>query len=175
MGCVSHLCEDADVRARACVSCGPWAQAENKDLKDKVLYTLAEMENVRTIARRYDLHPPEPTESDCYATTQRVVHNLTASCVTVWCRDMEQSRQFAIQSFAKQLLDVADNLGRAVESIPPAELEKQADNKLLATLLEGVRMTDTQLQKVFQANKIIRVRHLGQGRRIFQMNYMWLA
>lgn len=28
------------------------SQAENKDLKDKVLYTLAEMENVRTIARR---------------------------------------------------------------------------------------------------------------------------
>lgn len=73
---------------------------------------------------------------------------------------MEQSRQFAIQSFAKQLLDVADNLGRAVESIPPAELEKQSDNQLLATLLEGVRMTDTQLQKVFHANKIIRVSHL---------------
>jgi hypothetical protein len=52
------LCEDADVCAHTCASCGPWAQAENKDLKDKVLYTLAEMENVRTIARRYHLHPP---------------------------------------------------------------------------------------------------------------------
>lgn len=56
VGCVSHLCEDAGVCAHACVFCGPWVQAENKDLKDKVLYTLAEMENVRTIARRYQLH-----------------------------------------------------------------------------------------------------------------------
>lgn len=28
-------------------------QAENKEMKDRVLRTLAEMENVRTIARRY--------------------------------------------------------------------------------------------------------------------------
>jgi hypothetical protein len=32
------------------------AQKENKELKDRVLYTLAEMENVRTIARRCGAH-----------------------------------------------------------------------------------------------------------------------
>ena len=40
-------------------------------------------------------------------------------------RDMETSKQFAIQSFAKQLLDVADNLSRALASVPPEALEKK--------------------------------------------------
>lgn len=99
--------------------------AENKELKDKVLYTLAEMENVRTIARR----------------------------------DMESAKQFALQSFAKQLLDVADNLGRALESVPQEILDNSEGGReggLLATLVEGVAMTDTQLQKVFGANKIVK-------------------
>jgi molecular chaperone GrpE len=96
--------------------------AENKELKDKVLYTLAEMENVRTIARR----------------------------------DMESAKQFALQSFAKQLLDVADNLSRAIDSVPLEAREKKDNqtSELLATLVQGVEMTDSQLQKVFGANKI---------------------
>lgn len=96
-----------------------------------MLYTLAEMENVRTIARR----------------------------------DMDTSKQFAIQSFAKQLLDVADNLSRALESVPADALKEE--NALLGTLVEGVRMTDQQLQKVFGANKIVKVRSRSRHRRPF--------
>lgn len=74
-------------------------------------------------------------------------------------RDMDNSKQFAIQSFAKQLLDVADNLSRALESVPADVLaEKKEENALLVTLVEGVRMTDQQLAKVFGANKIVKVR-----------------
>ena len=32
--------------------------------------------------------------------------------------DVENSRKFAVEKFAKSLLDVADNLNRAVESVP---------------------------------------------------------
>lgn len=72
---------------------------------------------------------------------------------------MDQSKQFAIQSFAKQLLDVADNLARALESVPAEALQEgKGENKLLVTVVEGVRMTDRQLQKVFGANKIVQVR-----------------
>ena len=75
---------------------------------------------------------------------------------TIARRDMENSKQFAIQSFAKQLLDVADNLSRAIESVPKEALEKKEDNAYLATLVEGVQMTDVQLQKIFGANKIVK-------------------
>ncbi len=78
---------------------------------------------------------------------------------TIARRDMESAKQFALQSFAKQLLDVADNLGRALESVPQEILDNSEGGReggLLATLVEGVAMTDTQLQKVFGANKIVK-------------------
>ncbi|XP_021759025.1 uncharacterized protein LOC110723921 isoform X1 [Chenopodium quinoa] len=71
-------------------------------------------------------------------------------------RDAENSKKFAVQSFAKNLLDVADNLGRA------ASVTRESANKidvsqdtvgampLLKTLLEGVEMTEKQLAEVFR-------------------------
>lgn len=38
---------------------------------------------------------------------------------------MEQAKLFALQSFAKQLLDVADNLSRALESVPVEALKEK--------------------------------------------------
>jgi molecular chaperone GrpE len=55
-----------------------------------------------------------------------------------------------VQDFAKSLLDVADNLGRALEIVRKSDssADKEANAKLLKTLLEGVEMTDNQLIKV---------------------------
>ncbi|XP_021734351.1 uncharacterized protein LOC110701070 isoform X1 [Chenopodium quinoa] len=71
-------------------------------------------------------------------------------------RDAENSKKFAVQSFAKNLLDVADNLGRAAsvtrESVNKIDVSQ--DNvgamPLLKTLLEGVEMTEKQLAEVFR-------------------------
>jgi molecular chaperone GrpE (heat shock protein) len=49
----------------------------------------------------------------------------------------------------------------------------QADNQLLSTLLEGVRMTDTQLQKVFQANKIVKVSQSVSQEQCYQHYYYY--
>jgi molecular chaperone GrpE (heat shock protein) len=61
---------------------------------------------------------------------------------------------WALQGFAKSLLDVADNLERAAGAVPTEAL--QQDSKLpapeiakhLRTLLQGVQMTDKQLTAV---------------------------
>lgn len=56
-----------------------------------------------------------------------------------------------MQDFAKSLLDVADNLGRALEIVQKStssEDDVEANVKLLKSLLEGVEMTDKQLLKV---------------------------
>lgn len=55
-----------------------------------------------------------------------------------------------VQDFAKSLLDVADNLGRALEIVRKSEssADAEANGKLLKSLLEGVEMTDKQLIKV---------------------------
>ena len=86
--------------------------AQVKDLNDKLLRTLADMENLRERTRR----------------------------------QAEAAEKFAIQGFCKDLLDVADNLGRAVSTV---EVGEDADaTKTAATLEslhEGVLMVEKQL------------------------------
>ncbi|XP_004294427.1 PREDICTED: grpE protein homolog, mitochondrial-like isoform X3 [Fragaria vesca subsp. vesca] len=71
-------------------------------------------------------------------------------------REAENTKKFSIQNFAKSLLDVADNLGRAA-SVTKTGFTKldQSENSagalpLLKTLLEGVEMTEKQLAEVFK-------------------------
>ncbi|CAN6915090.1 unnamed protein product [Brassica oleracea var. botrytis] len=68
-------------------------------------------------------------------------------------RDAENTKKYAIQNFAKSLLDVADNLGRASsvvkESFSKLDTTKEdlaGATPLLKTLLEGVEMTDETVQ-----------------------------
>lgn len=75
-------------------------------------------------------------------------------------RDAENSKKFAVQSFAKSLFDVADNLGRA-SSVTKESFNKIDASKdtvgampLLKTLLEGVEMTEKQLAEVFRKSGI---------------------
>ncbi|KAH7674199.1 GrpE nucleotide exchange factor protein [Dioscorea alata] len=71
-------------------------------------------------------------------------------------REAENAKKFAIQNFAKSLLDVADNLGRASlvvkESFLKVDSSKDSAGAvpLLKTLLEGVEMTDKQLADVLK-------------------------
>lgn len=56
-----------------------------------------------------------------------------------------------LQDFAKSILDVADNLGRALEIVQKSSSsadDAEANAKLLKSLTEGVEMTDKQLLKV---------------------------
>jgi len=64
-------------------------------------------------------------------------------------RDVENARAFGIQSFAKSLLDVKDNLSRAISSVQEKDLE---GNPHLQNLLEGVKMTDVQITKAFNSH-----------------------
>ncbi|CAM9777009.1 unnamed protein product, partial [Discosporangium mesarthrocarpum] len=69
-------------------------------------------------------------------------------------RDAEGARQYAVQKFAKQLLDVADNLTRAMESA-------KEGGAGLESLLEGVEMTDAELQKAFKSQGLHKFGEVG--------------
>lgn len=62
-------------------------------------------------------------------------------------RDVEQARAYALQSFAKKLLDVADNLNRAVSAVPADARVKKEGNEQFATLFEGVAATEKEMLK----------------------------
>ncbi|KAK9689381.1 hypothetical protein RND81_09G056000 [Saponaria officinalis] len=78
-------------------------------------------------------------------------------------RDAENSKKFAVQSFAKSLLDVADNLSRAssVTKESFGKIDVSGDTigavPVLKTLLEGVEMTEKQLAEVFRKSGIEKI------------------
>jgi molecular chaperone GrpE len=91
---------------------------EAAELKDRLLRTLAEMENLR---RR------------------------TA-------REVADSRTYAIASFARDVLAVADNMSRALDGLR-SELKGKADGGVKA-LLDGVELTERELLKALEKNGV---------------------
>ena len=67
-------------------------------------------------------------------------------------KEAADARAYAIQRFARDLLDAADNLGRALQARP----QENAD-PALKNLFAGVEMTETALQAAFQRNGLKQV------------------
>ena len=98
----------------------PPTAEEVQELKDRLLRTLAEMENLR-------------------ARTQR---------------EIEDVRKFAVTGFARDLLEVGDNLGRALASVPA---EARAQSEFMTNLVQGVEMTERSLRTALEKHQIRRV------------------
>ncbi|KAJ2893585.1 putative mitochondrial GrpE protein-like precursor [Zalerion maritima] len=68
-------------------------------------------------------------------------------------REMKSTRDFAIQKFAKDLVDSVDNLDRALVMVPEEKLkaDENAEHlKDLVNLYEGIKMTETILLQTLQ-------------------------
>jgi len=61
-------------------------------------------------------------------------------------REIADTRQYAITAFARDMLNVSDNLRRALESV--SDEARDAAGEAVAALLEGVAMTERELSKV---------------------------
>lgn len=72
-------------------------------------------------------------------------------------KDIADTRAYAATGFARDILSVADNLARAVQSVP-ADLRE--DDKLKG-LVAGIEATQRELDKVFAANGISRIAAVG--------------
>mmetsp|Transcript_48464 Transcript_48464/g.48809 ORF Transcript_48464/g.48809 Transcript_48464/m.48809 type:complete len:269 (-) Transcript_48464:49-855(-) len=97
-------------------------QVEVTKLKDQLLRSLAEQENIRRIAKK----------------------------------DVQSSKNYAVSSFAKSLLDTHDNLQRAMEAVPEELRDDHENHKTLANLYEGIKMTDDNFTKAFKKNNLIK-------------------
>jgi molecular chaperone GrpE len=76
-------------------------------------------------------------------------------------RDVDTARQFAIKSFAKSLLEVADNLERALQAVPEDDRKAEATSTL-TTLYQGIQMTEQGLLKTFQMHGLIKYGQVGE-------------
>ena len=100
--------------------------AENASLKDRLLRTMAEMENVR---RRTE-------------------------------REVADARAYGVSSFARDMLAVADNLARALDSLPE-EKRAKAEGPLKA-LIDGVELTMRDLVAALARHGVTKLEPLGE-------------
>jgi molecular chaperone GrpE len=101
-------------------------EAEKTDLKDKLLRTLADMENLR---RRTE-------------------------------REIADARAYAMTNFARDMLTVADNVRRAIESVP-AEARESAEGAF-KDLLGGIELTERDLLKTLERHGVRKLDPQGQ-------------
>ena len=100
--------------------------AENGELKDRLLRSLAEMENLR---RRTE-------------------------------REVADARAYGVTNLARDILTVADNLARALDSVP-AEAREAADAALKA-LIEGVELTERDLHAALGRHGVTKLSPQGE-------------
>jgi molecular chaperone GrpE len=91
---------------------------EAAEARDKMLRTLAEMENLRQRTRR----------------------------------EVADAKTYGITGFARDVLEIADNLQRALDAVP-AEARAAADPGLTA-LIEGVELTERSLLNALEKNGV---------------------
>ncbi|XP_006875366.1 PREDICTED: grpE protein homolog 1, mitochondrial [Chrysochloris asiatica] len=72
---------------------------------------------------------------------------------------VEDAKLYGIQGFCKDLLEVADILEKATQSVPLDEVRE--DNPHLKSLYEGLVMTEVQIQKVFMKHGLLRLDPVG--------------
>lgn len=102
-------------------------EAEKTDLKDKLLRTLADMENQR---RRTE-------------------------------REVADARSYAVTSFARDLLTVADNIRRALDSVPAEARAGAKTGGALTGLVEGIELTERDLLKTLERHGVKRIEPMG--------------
>jgi len=100
--------------------------AENSELKDRLLRALAEMENLR---RRTE-------------------------------REVADARAYGVANLARDMLSVADNLARAVESFPAEE--RAAADAALNALIEGVELTERDLHAALGRHGVTKLSPQGE-------------
>jgi molecular chaperone GrpE len=101
-------------------------EAERDDMRDKLLRTLADMENLR---RRTE-------------------------------REIADARAYGVTNFARDMLNVADNVRRAIETVP-ADAATEAGGAVKA-LLEGVELTERDLLKTLERHGVKRLEPQGE-------------
>lgn len=66
-------------------------------------------------------------------------------------KEREDASKFAVSNFARDILNVADNLRRALEAIPE---ELQAQHPQIKNLTDGINATERELLRCFEKNGI---------------------
>ncbi|KAJ2609556.1 GrpE, mitochondrial [Coemansia sp. RSA 1365] len=87
---------------------------------------------------------------DAYLRALADAENIRTRCKS----EVESTKTFAIQNFAKDLLDTVDILELAVKHVPKEHLADKVANKSLVDLYEGVSMTKSNLLRTLERHGV---------------------
>ncbi|KAA8893939.1 GrpE-domain-containing protein [Sphaerosporella brunnea] len=77
-------------------------------------------------------------------------------------RDKKSAKDFAIQKFAKDLIESVDNLERALQAVPQEALAAPEQNKELVDFYNGLKMTEDILLNTLKKHGMEKVNPLGE-------------
>jgi molecular chaperone GrpE len=111
-------------------------------------------------ASEVSLEPRSPREAELEAELADTKERLLRALAELenqrrrTMRDLEEAHKYAITNFARELLEVADNLNRALDAVP-ARAREEID--FVKSLADGVAMTEKALLACFERHKIAKV------------------
>ncbi len=74
-------------------------------------------------------------------------------------QDVEKERKFGVERFARDVLSVADNFGRALSALPA---DPDSLDPALRNVIVGIQATDRELQSVLERHGVTRIESLGK-------------
>lgn len=132
------------------------AKSSNEVGKDETVDNSLEQENKKLVEENKKLIEQIKEIDDKYKRALAENENVRQRMK----RQIDEAKQYGIQGFCKDLLDVADVLSKATESVPKDALSK--DNIHLVNLYQGLQMTEAQFQSVFRRHSLTQINPLGE-------------
>lgn len=133
--------------------------------QEEVIEQNAEIENTEEAVVEDDIVETLKAENqklkEDYLRAYAELENTKKRCA----QEIEKNSKYAVSTFAKNLLSVADNLHRALVSIPE---DKRSECDNLLNLLKGVELTEADLMKAFEKHGVKKMEIMGQ---IFDPNF----
>lgn len=120
----------------------------------------AEADNEPKVSKPY-IMPDDPEEGSLEAVTKELAEARDRTLRTLaemenlrrrTAKEVTDARTFGISSFARDVLDIADNLQRALDAVP--EETKAAADPGLKALIEGVELTERSLLNTLEKNGV---------------------
>ena len=134
---------------------------KEKEIKQEINENNTEIENVENSEGKSEielLKEENQKLKDSFLRAYAEAENTKKRCQ----QEIEKNSKYAISSFAKELLNVADDLQRALSAVDDETKEK------CDAFIKGVELTQHELTKVFEKFGIKKIESLGK---VFDPNY----
>jgi molecular chaperone GrpE len=77
-------------------------------------------------------------------------------------REIQKAKDYALQKFAKDLLESVDNFDRALSVVPEDKRDDRERHKELVDLYEGIKMTQDVFERTLSRHGLVKLNPLGE-------------